>query len=125
METSFTGAHLLHLAAAGCVLNDVFREAERLGVIVYGLRVTASGGFNTETWKSTGIGHSVVDVRHLDTLRHRPFLARADRTIRPLSVAVLGRERQEPGEATVLDAICCRDCARSSTDRASDYGSEG
>ena len=25
----------------------------------------------------------------------------------------------------MLDAICCRDCARSSTDRASDYGSEG
>jgi hypothetical protein len=61
VETSFTGAHLLHLAAAGCVLNDVFREAERLGVIVYGVRVTASGGFNTETWESTGIGY-VVDV---------------------------------------------------------------
>src|ERR1700759_2980879 len=61
VETTFTGAHLLHLAAAGCVLNDVFREAERLGVIVYGVRVTASGGFNTETWESTGIGY-VVDV---------------------------------------------------------------
>jgi anti-sigma factor RsiW len=61
VETSFTGAHLLHLAVAGCVLNDVFREAERLGVIVHGVRVTASGGFNTETWESTGIGY-VVDV---------------------------------------------------------------
>jgi len=59
VETSFTGAHLLHLAAAGCVLNDVFREAERLGVIVQGVRVTASGGFNTETWESTGIGYAV------------------------------------------------------------------
>ena len=47
VETSFTGAHLLHLAVAGCVLNDVFREAERLGIIVHGVRVTASGGFNT------------------------------------------------------------------------------
>lgn len=61
VEASFTGAHLLHLAAAGCVLNDVFREAERLGVSVDGVRVTASGGFNTETWESTGIGY-VVDV---------------------------------------------------------------
>ena len=59
METSFTGAHLLHLAAAGCVLNDVFREAEQLGVIVHGVRVTASGGFNTETWESTGIAYKV------------------------------------------------------------------
>jgi hypothetical protein len=61
VETSFTGAHLLHLAAAGCVLNDVFREAGRLGVVVHGVRVTASGGFNTETWESTGIAY-LVDV---------------------------------------------------------------
>lgn len=32
VAAAFTGAHLLHLAAAGCVLNDVYREAERLGV---------------------------------------------------------------------------------------------
>jgi uncharacterized OsmC-like protein len=61
VETSFTGAHLLHLAVAGCVLNDVFREAERLGVIVHGVRVTASGDFNIETWGSTGIGY-MVDI---------------------------------------------------------------
>jgi uncharacterized OsmC-like protein len=61
VETAFTGAHLLHLAAAGCVLNDVYREAERLGVAVRGVCVTASGGFDTETWQSTGIGY-VVEV---------------------------------------------------------------
>jgi uncharacterized OsmC-like protein len=59
VETSFTGAHLLHLSVAGCVLNDVFREAERLGITVHGVRVTASGGFNTETWESTGIVYAV------------------------------------------------------------------
>ena len=26
VEAPFTGAHLLHLAAAGCVLNDLYRE---------------------------------------------------------------------------------------------------
>ena len=41
--------------------NDIFREAKRLGVVVHGVRVTASGGFNTETWESTGIVY-VVDV---------------------------------------------------------------
>jgi uncharacterized OsmC-like protein len=61
VEASFTGAHLLHLAAAGCVLNDVFREAERLDVKVHGVRVTACGSFDAETWKSTGISY-VVDV---------------------------------------------------------------
>ena len=40
----FTGAHLLHLAVAGCVLNDVYREAQALGVEVRGVRVTAQGG---------------------------------------------------------------------------------
>jgi hypothetical protein len=59
VETSFTGAHLLHLAAAGCVLNDVYREAANLGLDLLGVRVSASGGFSTETWQSTGIGYVV------------------------------------------------------------------
>lgn len=61
VEAAFTGAHLMHLAVAGCVLNDVYREAERLGTDLRGVRVTASGGFDTTTWRSTGIGY-VVDV---------------------------------------------------------------
>lgn len=60
VETEFTGAHLLHLAAAGCVLNDVYREAARLGIPLMGVRVSASGGFDTESWASTGITYSVV-----------------------------------------------------------------
>ena len=59
VEAAFTGAHLLHLAAAGCVVNDVYREADRLGVAVLGVRVVASGGFDPETWQSTGIRYSV------------------------------------------------------------------
>jgi uncharacterized OsmC-like protein len=59
VEADFTGAHLLHLAAAGCVLNDVYREAAALGVELGGVRVTATGGFDTETWQSTGIGYRV------------------------------------------------------------------
>lgn len=59
VETVFSGAHLLHLAVAGCVLNDVYREAERLGVEVRGVRVTAGGGFDPETWQSSGIGYAV------------------------------------------------------------------
>jgi len=61
VEAAFTGAHLLHLAAAGCVLNDVYREAGQLGIVVDGVRVTAYGGFDDETWRSTGISY-VVDL---------------------------------------------------------------
>jgi hypothetical protein len=55
VETDCTGGHLLHLAAAGCVLNDLYREAAALGIELAGVRVTAAGGFDTTTWESTGI----------------------------------------------------------------------
>ncbi|WP_444663006.1 OsmC family protein [Cellulomonas sp. CW35] len=63
VEAAFTGAHLLHVAAAGCVLNDVYREAASLGVALQGVRVTAGGGFDGE-WVSTGITYAVeVDTQ--------------------------------------------------------------
>jgi hypothetical protein len=59
VEADFTGGHLLHLAAAGCVLNDLYREAAALGIELKGVRVIAAGGFDTATWRSTGIDYSV------------------------------------------------------------------
>jgi hypothetical protein len=44
VRTDFTGAHLLHLAVAGCVLNDTYREAAALNIEIVGVRVSASGG---------------------------------------------------------------------------------
>ncbi len=61
VEADFTGAHLYLLAAAGCVLNDVYREADRLELTIDGARVRAAGGFDPDTWTSTGIDY-VVDV---------------------------------------------------------------
>jgi uncharacterized OsmC-like protein len=62
VTADFTGGHLLNLAAAGCVLNDVYREAARLGIEIDGVRVSAAGGFDTDDWRSTGIDYS-VEVR--------------------------------------------------------------
>jgi hypothetical protein len=59
VEGDFTGAHLLHLSVAGCVLNDVYREAGPLGVAIAGVRVRARGGFDGGTWTSTGIAYDV------------------------------------------------------------------
>lgn len=57
------GAHVLHLSVALCVLNDTYREAERLGIEVDGVAVEADGGFDDE-WRSTGIEYQVtVDAR--------------------------------------------------------------
>ena len=59
VEADFTGAHLLHLAAAGCVLNDIYREAAAMGIELMGVRVSAAGDFDTSTWRSTGISYRV------------------------------------------------------------------
>src|SRR5207245_1391262 len=53
------GAHLLHLAATGCVLNDIYREAGELGIRIDGVRVSAEGGFDAQTWVSSGIRYRV------------------------------------------------------------------
>jgi uncharacterized OsmC-like protein len=59
IEAAFTGAHLLILAAAGCVLNDVYREATAIGIEIDGVQVTATGGFDPDTWHCTGITYAV------------------------------------------------------------------
>jgi uncharacterized OsmC-like protein len=59
VQSDFTGAHLLHLAAAGCVLNDLYREAATMGIALDGVRVSAEGGFDSETWQSTGVTYRV------------------------------------------------------------------
>lgn len=62
-----TGAHLLHLAVAACVLNDVHRVAADRRVPVAGVAVTARGGFAPGTWASTGITYTVrVDTPAAD-----------------------------------------------------------
>lgn len=57
------GAQVLHLSVALCVLNDTYREAQRLGIEIEGVAVEADGGFDDD-WHSTGIGYSVtLDTR--------------------------------------------------------------
>ena len=57
------GAQVLHLSVALCVLNDTYREAQRLGVELKGVVVDADGDFDDE-WRSTGIAYSVVLDTH-------------------------------------------------------------
>lgn len=61
------GAQVLHLSVALCVLNDTYREAQRLGIEVRGVSVAADGGFDDE-WRSTGVEYSVT----LDSQRRTP-----------------------------------------------------
>jgi hypothetical protein len=96
VEADFTGAHLFHLAAAGCVLNDIYREAAGLDVDVSGVRVVAAGGFD-DGWTSTGVTYSVevdsaasaealsgvLDV--VDTVAEIPRAIRAGAPVRRVS----------------------------------------
>ena len=59
VETESTGAHLLHVAVAACVLNDLYREGGLLGIEVAGARVSVAGGFDGATWRSTGVTYVV------------------------------------------------------------------
>ena len=97
VEADFTGGHLLHLAAAGCVLNDLYREAAALGIGLQGVRVTATGGFDPASWQSTGIDYSVEvssdapadQLTHLlevvDQVAEIPRAIRAGATVRRIS----------------------------------------
>lgn len=97
VDAGFTGGHLLHLAVAGCVLNDMYREAAALGIELMGVRVIAAGGFDTGTWQSAGIGYVVeVDsgapadqLAHLlqvvDQVAEIPQAVRAGATVRRIT----------------------------------------
>ena len=55
----FNGGQLLHLAVAGCVSNDLFREAAKREVTLTRVVVTVDGGFGGQPVVSTGISYSV------------------------------------------------------------------
>ena len=86
-----TGAHLLHLSVAACVLNDTYREAQSLAVPLDGVRVIARGGFD-DAWSSTGIRYSLevdspvdgVDalVSRVDEVAEIPRAVRAGADVR-------------------------------------------
>ncbi len=52
----FNGGELLHLAIAGCISNDLFREAARDGIHLEAVRVVVRGDFAGDPAVSTGVG---------------------------------------------------------------------
>ncbi len=58
-DLGFNGGELLHLAVAGCVSNDLFREAAALGIRLTRVAVTAQGEFVGSPPVSAGVGYAV------------------------------------------------------------------
>jgi putative redox protein len=101
----FSGGELLHLAVAGCVSNDLFREAAQRGIGLTRVVVTADGGYAGQPAVSTGISYSVqiegdatdadlrALVRHVDEIAEIPNSLRDGTRVR-LKDATVSSRRQ-------------------------------
>jgi len=77
-DLGFNGGELLHLAVAGCVSNDLFREARVLGLRLTRVAVTARGEFGGNPLTSTGINYSVELWGDATAASLRELVARVD-----------------------------------------------
>lgn len=95
-----TGGHVLHLAIAACVSNDLFREAKARGLTLTRVRVSASGGFEGHPCHSTGVHYAVElegdapesDLRdlleHVEDVAEIPAVLRHGATVRLSSAEI-------------------------------------
>ncbi len=74
----FSGGHLLHLAVAACVSNDLFREANARGIVLTRVRVSADGGFEGYPSRSTGVEYRIELESHAPEAALRDLVARVD-----------------------------------------------
>ena len=101
---AFTGGHLLHLAVAGCVHNDLYREAAARGLTLTHVSVSADGGFAGEPCGSTGITYRIqvegtapraeleALVAHVQEIAEVPSALRLGADVRPLPAVVVSAE---------------------------------
>ena len=98
----FSGGELLHLAVAGCISNDLFREAAARGITLERVVVRVDGGFAGDPALSTGISYDVeisgvadnaelrALVQHVDDIAEIPETLRAGTTVGLRRLSVTG-----------------------------------
>ena len=77
-DLGFNGGELLHLAVAGCVSNDFFREARALGIRLTRVAITVRGEFIESPQVSGGIDYSVEVWGDAPDTALRELVARVD-----------------------------------------------
>lgn len=93
----FSGGELLLLAVAGCVSNDLFREALAAGISLEEVRVTARSTFAGDPAVSTGIRYEVEVKGGASEAELEALVARVDEiaeipcTLRRGAAVQLGR----------------------------------
>jgi putative redox protein len=105
----FSGGQLLHLAVAGCVSNDLFREAAKRGIELTRVVITADGGYSGQPAVSTGISYSVeieglateeelgALVQHVDEIAEIPNSLRVGTQVRLGNAVVRSRGEARGG----------------------------
>ena len=75
-----SGGHLLHLAVAGCIFNDLYHLAAERGIRLTDVRVAATGGFEgEEATVSTGITYQVAIAGEASQEQLRALVSEVDR----------------------------------------------
>ncbi|MFL5885027.1 MAG: OsmC family protein [Thermoleophilaceae bacterium] len=74
----FNGGQLLYLAIAGCVSNDLFREAAADGIDLHRVRVVAKGDFGGNPPVSTEVEYDVEVSGDASDEALRELVARVD-----------------------------------------------
>lgn len=75
----FNGGQLLYLAIAGCVSNDLYREAPDFGISLEQVRVTVRGDFAGDPPVSTPVEYEVEIAGDADDARLRELVEHVDR----------------------------------------------
>ncbi len=74
----FNGGQLLYLAVAGCVSNDLFREARAAGIVLHRVEVTVHGDFTGDPAVSTEVSYDLRVDGDATEARLRELVARVD-----------------------------------------------
>jgi putative redox protein len=75
----FNGGQLLYLAVAGCISNDLFREAPALGVELESVRISVDGDFAGEPAVSGPIRYHIEVTSSSDPALVRELIELVDR----------------------------------------------
>jgi uncharacterized OsmC-like protein len=107
----FNGGELLYLAIAGCVSNDLFREARSEEIALDSVRVRVSGDFGGHPAVSGSVEYEVeltgaapaerlrAMIDHVDRIAEIPNSLRGGTPVRLLAAHVLeSQATAEPGE---------------------------
>jgi uncharacterized OsmC-like protein len=103
----FNGGQLLYLAIAGCVSNDLFREAQARGITLHRVVVRVHGDFEGDPAVSTPVTYAVevagdapeaqlrALVAHVDRIAEIPNSLRRGTAVSLAATTVMGRTERD------------------------------